>query len=263
MPIYDIDGNRISGDGGGAEFQKLRIMTYNIGHFSGGNNQDSSISASDYEAKKAAFRTLINSIGADFCGIEEYSSVFYDTHTARDVVFPNYKEYNIGAQRKYSCNALFSNLTLDSVQTAEYDANVNPDPAMPSTPGPATNYYYLHAVATLLGLPVDIIVTHLAFNGSTLVVNQMQELITEFADRNHVIIMGDFNASNSARYELFESAGYQLANHGYLGDLATDRRQSNALDNIIVKGFQITHTEMVESDLSDHNPLVCDLSISD
>lgn len=258
MPVYDINGSHISG----AEFQRLRILTYNIGHFSGGVSQDSSITANDYETKKTAFRALVNSVGADFCGVEEYSAVFYDTHTARDVVFPNYKTYNIGVQRKYSCNALFSNLTLDSVQTKEYDANVNPDPPMSSTPGPATNYYYLHATTKLLELPVDIIVTHLAFNGSTLVADQMQELITKFADHDHVIIMGDFNASNSERYELFTEAGYQCANHGYLGDLPTDRRGSNALDNIIVKGFEIVHAEMISSDLSDHNPLVCDLSIS-
>ena len=94
-----------------------------------------------------------------------------------------------------------------------------------------------------------------------------QELATAFANEDYVIMMGDFELVNNADYGIFTDAGFTLCNGGDFGwfptcpDDATLVQGINALDNIIVNGFDVKTVEMSTSELSDHYPLIVTLSI--
>ena len=70
-----------------------------------------------------------------------------------------------------------------------------------------------------------------------------------------MIVCGDWNTEI---YSLLKNAGYALANDG---SLKTFPSKGYALDNIAVKGLEISDVRMIKTDLSDHYPLVCRISL--
>lgn len=66
---------------------------------------------------------------------------------------------------------------------------------------------------------------------------------------------GDWNTTN---YIFLKKAGYSLANDG---SMKTIPYSSTVLDNIAVRGLKIENVNMIETKLSDHNSLVCELII--
>ena len=66
---------------------------------------------------------------------------------------------------------------------------------------------------------------------------------------------GDWNTET---YSSLKNAGYIFANDG---SLKTFPSKGYALDNIVVKGLEISDVRMIKTDLSDHYPLVCRISL--
>ena len=84
---------------------------------------------------------------------------------------------------------------------------------------------------------------------------EISELINKYKDCDRVIMCGDWNTTD---FSQFRKAGYSLANNG---TLFTYPYKSYPLDNIIVKGLRISDVKMIKTDLSDHYPLVCTVSV--
>ena len=247
----------------------VSIMQWNIGHFSNGEKPYSTISDDSYYNKANSYKELINISNANIISINEYSVSFSNTNmhkgcSADTLLFNSYEYKFIGNNsiiRHYSLNALFSTLPLLNCCTNEYETNI--DACISHTNAiTAQDYYYITSRTELFGYNTLIISTHLAFdvNNPDLAIQQIKELITICEKENFVIICGDFNTSASS-FELFLSAGYEIANHGFLGDFATfpANNPTKPLDNIITKGFRITNSRVIFTGLSDHLPLLCDI----
>lgn len=244
----------------------FRIASYNIGHFSHGAYTDSSITSSDYDTKLAAYRQLIyGKIDADVIGLCEYSAIFGNNGTtntsAKDVLFNRYEFDYIGEQIRYSCNAVYSNLFVENLSKKTFDCNQ--DAVITHTNLiQATDYYYIEGDLWFNGVMIKLVMTHLAFdnNNPQIVANQISELITKFDSYSRVIMMGDWNTGISGQ-SAFVAAGYTLGNDGSFLTYS-DTVAQYALDNIIVKGVNISNFGMIHTtELSDHLPVYATIRV--
>jgi hypothetical protein len=77
-------------------------------------------------------------------------------------------------------------------------------------------------------------------------------------------LAGDFNVASASEYDTFKTAGYVMANHGYLGDITTQPAKSACADNIICKGFSINNIQIIEDlTVTDHKGIYADLTLLD
>lgn len=254
---------------GGAPLFRFRYLAWNVGHWAKGQGASSAVTAETYADTKAGFRKVMNDYAPDFVGCCEYSSIFYQNETARDALFCQYLEAEIGLESGYIGTALFSNIKLKDVE--DFDVG---------------GYRALEGHINAGGKDIIICMCHLpwqSFDGNKAAI---QQLITRYADAPYVVIGGDMNFTAGREEELvalFTAAGYQNANWGYLGKLATSFNNviaSNYLDNIAVKGGSILKTQVFENtpegkdpnnpdiadadlwyaiNLSDHFPIICDI----
>ena len=96
---------------------------------------------------------------------------------------------------------------------------------------------------------------------------EFEELLRAMCEEEYVILMGDFNAYSVSEFEIFQKAGYRIANGGEFGEFDTwphfDKPSSwknMAIDNIIVsRNIQILNVSVDRRDLSDHSMLIADL----
>lgn len=252
-------------------FNKFTIAEWNIGHFSNGASPVTHIDATNYDEKLVAFRQLINEVSPDVIFIPEYSAIFANVSgtqiAAANVLFQNYADSFIGSQIRYSCNAMFSNIKIEGLSDVDYECNQDAVITDPATIE-ATDYRYMHGTFYLGDKLVHIIGTHCAFdmNSADIETDQYDELLNLTANYEHVIIIGDMNAVHSSgEFDRFINAGFKTANHGYLGDINTYTGATNvpnkAIDNIMVKGLNITNIRTKQTDLSDHDVIFCDLSV--
>jgi endonuclease/exonuclease/phosphatase family metal-dependent hydrolase len=102
---------------------------------------------------------------------------------------------------------------------------------------------------------------------------QYNELVAYCADFEYVILAGDFNASAQWDYgmadvvaPLFHDAGFSSSWCDYMGAVDTypdSEYQPANLDNVFVKGFSVTNSQVVDDsiDLSDHKMIFCELTM--
>jgi endonuclease/exonuclease/phosphatase (EEP) superfamily protein YafD len=105
------------------------------------------------------------------------------------------------------------------------------------------------------GVVVKLICAHTTSSAIKICRAQINELIQKFEKNERVIMCGDWNTTN---FSQFKKAGYSMANDG---TKITYPSKSYALDNIVAKGVEITDVKVVKTDLSDHYPLVCRITI--
>ena len=241
------------------------VASWNIGHYSMGNNKNTKLTDDQYATEKAKFDAYIGSLGADVLILNEYSKLFTPSHAAR-YLFLDYGCPFEGEQRNYSCNALYSKLPLKNVTLREFACNT-PETVLHTTVIKATDYYYITGELTVDGKTVTIVGLHLAFHDNlypdTVCIAQMDELLATFADTERVIILGDWNAYHAEYYDRFAEAGYTVANDGsYL--TCTGSRTGGLewpVDNIIVKGVTMTDFHVVNTSLSDHIAVVATITV--
>lgn len=246
-------------------FCKLKVASWNIGHFDLGQG-DTRITMADYDEKSRAYRTFLNEINADIIALCEYSPLFVKPRdgqrgiSAREAVLSNYTEVFVGPKANPNCNAVCSN-GFDTVRTISKTFRKTIEAR-----------YYVCREFLIGGQTVKFVATHLDWdkgtNGRACRDEQIQELIETFKSDRYVILCADWNMKSSSEYDVFVHAGYTLANHGYLGDLQTwpagsytkavggiipDETEYAVLDNIICKGFAVSGVHVrYRPDLSDH-----------
>lgn len=245
---------------GNKDKSEIVMATWNMGFFSNGATSRSNINVADYESKLRQYRSIIyDSIHPDIISINEYNRVFMGKDNERNkyvtstLLFDKFVEKMIGPRRGV-CNALFSKKQLQNSHVTYLESHKKMD---------GDNFvknrknYYIVSDITLGGKTVKLVSVHILFSHKIpRVVQQYQieELIEKFKKYDRVIICGDWNTNN---YSLLKKAGYTLANNG----LVTFPKSKNSLDNIVVKGLIITDVRVIKTDLSDHYPLVCKISI--
>lgn len=264
--------------------KRLRVMSWNIGHYSQGFSQTSSMTSENYEENLVKWKKALIDINADIIGVQEYSEQFYkDTSaspqiniTSQKDIFDIYKNKFIGTASGYISNVIFSRIALQNQSSVTYSA------AEPSY------RYYQIAEISFGGQTVAIINTHLdsTNGGDNNRESQIHELVEATKSYNYCIILADSNIARviddqlgSGQYEQFNDYAmlhgydlYSLTNHGFqYGDImtwpttGTRTNYSNIPayphDFIIVKGFKTSNVVAVDNELSDHCAFFCDLDI--
>ena len=241
------------------------VASWNIGHFSMGGKKTSTITDDAYATEKAKYLSYINSLGADILCLNEYSELFTPSHPAYELFFGLGTTFE-GEQRNYSCNAIYSKFPLKNEAAHNFACNTS-DVVLHTTAIQATDYYYVTGELKIGDETVTIVTLHLAFHEKlkpdTVCTNQMDELIAKFADTEHVVLLGDWNAYYAEYYDRFAEAGYTVANDGsYL--TCTGSKTGGLewpVDNIIVKGVTMTDFRAVNTDLSDHIAVVATITL--
>lgn len=246
----------------GESVEHLSLFEYNIGHFSGGVQKNSTITAAQYLSKVDEFRALLSNQKPQIYGIVEYSAIF-GKNTAgnnvntKDELF-NFQDVEFeSSQMNYACYALFgNNVPIYNVQINDFDCLAN-ETITHTTAITAQDYRYISADVYAFGVTIKLVVTHLAFDNNrpgVLTSAQISELITKYSSYDHVIMLGDWNVASFSEFDAFTNAGYTLANNG---SFITYPGGGKALDNIVAKGLTISNVKMISSTLSDHNALTC------
>ena len=241
----------------GTAHDTLKLATFNIGHFSAGNYP---YSVDTYTARLNEYKQLIyNTIDPDVIAVQEYSDYMVNKGKTSQVLFNDFQVQYEGVQRNYSCNAIFDNTCLLNMRKHEFECLANEEITHTDLIK-AQDYYYVDADLYIKGRLVKFVATHLAFDSNRPMVlqdKQIAELISAYANYEYVIMMGDFNSRTGSGYDPFVNAGYNLVNDGsYLTS------ENMPLDNIVVKGLTISDAGMITTDLSDHNPLFCTVSLT-
>ena len=256
-------------EGLNTDVKKLTVMQWYVGHFSEGRSPKSAITDDNYQAKLDEFLSVVGNDDIDIVSFSEYSVYFADTqaHPQDETQkllnsFPIFYLGNNGKIRHYSLNAFFSKKYIEQPQTIEYVSNVNADMGRNGIVV-APDYYYVKSCIDINNKAIKFIATHLAFSktDSSIVVNQIKELIEECVNDEYVIITGDFNVNSPSLYNRFRQNGFVLANCGDFGNFLTYPANipSKMIDNIVVKGLTIDNVRTVKTKLSDHLPIVCDI----
>lgn len=247
----------------------MKIAVWNIGHFNGGNGKHSTIPEEKTDAALSLFRAYIHDeIGADTLCLCEMSEVFARSDRgeellAKDTLLCRYPYGYIGEQNNYTCNAVFSTLPFSEVTQARFVCNESVT-FVQQRPTKATDSYYLKTSIRIDGVPVTLVVCHLAFDNGrlpdTVNTDQLHELVRMFSKEEHVIIVGDFNCHRFDYYNVLTEAGYRLGNDGSLAT-REEEPDNRALDNIVVKGVKAENVRVHRTSLSDHNALSADISL--
>ena len=228
----------------------LKIATWNIGHFAYGQDK---IPSETYLSRLGEYKTLINSMNLDIIGINEYNDYLNNHGATRDVLFKDFSVDYESAFRGYVCNALFGNTYIENTHLVEYECNKVENSGVSSS----ENYYYLESDLYMNGKQVKFIVTHLAFGSSddVLVTAQINELINKYSSCDRVVMMGDWNVKQFSVFNLFIDNGYTMANNN---ETLSGRL---IIDNILAKGLTISNSEVITTNLSDHYPVRCTISL--
>jgi len=246
-------------------YDTLIIAQWNIGHFSNGVYSSSTITGSNFETKLEDFSKIISYTNSDIFCVNEYSEYFGidkngERQKTEELLFFTYPFSFIGHQSRYSCNAIFSSLPLISAQEQVFECNLTTVITHTSV-FKATDCYYIESKIQYKGIDITLVTTHLAFdnNNEDVALNQIRELINRYQEEEYIILCGDWNVKSVSAFDLFLEAGYQLGNHGNFGDIITFDASKYCLDNILTKGLDVVDFHAVNSNLSDHKPVVASL----
>lgn len=244
------------------QFTKITVASWNIGHFALGQSGDTRLSHDELKFHQQSYRAYFNDLNADILALVEYNPLMVNATdknpavVAREAILSNYRDAQVGPKYSYNCNAIFSNgIEVLGTDTVMFSKMVQ-------------KRYYLVTSMRIDGDIVKVVSTHLDWNqgenGAPYRELQIKELIDAFKGDKYVIMCADWNTSKPTEYDAFIEAGYDMANHGYLGDLNTypaGTAPRSAIDNIITKGFAISNIAVVNNAmLSDHCLIKADLT---
>ena len=234
------------------------VATWNIGHFSKGQKDHSLISSSELSQKVDDYRSFIyDSIKADILCVNEYERVFCSDSAkslyaiTEKMLFNNYRSRQIFDKNSFVCNAIFSNKKMKNAAMHPFFYNLFAKDERSAIEW----HYYAVTDITIQGEKVKLICTHLVPLAEKHCQNQIKELLYFAEKYPKVIICGDMNTWDFSK---FRKAGYTLANDG---SIVTFPSKSYALDNIFVKGLNMSDVKVIKTGLSDHYALLCRISL--
>ena len=234
------------------------VATWNIGHFSKGQKDHSLISSSELSQKVDDYRSFIyDSIKADILCVNEYERVFCSDSAkslyaiTEKMLFNNYRSRQIFDKNSFVCNAIFSNKKMKNAAMHPFLYNLFAKDERSAIEW----HYYAVTDITIQGEKVKLICTHLVPLAEKHCQNQIKELLYFAEKYPKVIICGDMNTWDFSK---FRKAGYTLANDG---SIVTFPSKSYALDNIFVKGLNMSDVKVIKTGLSDHYALLCRISL--
>lgn len=238
---------------------KLRVGTYNVGHFNQG--EPGGYSGKQIEAEMQQWRKWIGQQSLDIFFMSEWNSTFDQNKTlnaTHELLKPFYNNIAFGEEFTWIHNGIATNYQLTNVRQIDLTHK---------------EYYALAADLILGNKTITLMSVHVPWQ-ECCHESSLQMLIDEMKKYEYVICAGDINASNKNQLR-FVSEGFNMANGGNEGWFCTwakdcdkeDKEKYNAsLDNIItsknIKIFNVSAPQNTMTD-RDHWPIVADIVITE
>lgn len=248
---------------GKSEPCRIRVATFNTGDFIGRGFERGSAEA------VAAYRELIQAVGADLWALQEDVEFFNDEtrQGVYEAIYDTYRNYERRFTGPYNGKAFLSNLEIRDVEQVYYECTKR-----------VGHKWFLRGTVSLGGHEVCLIGLHLDWSDNEVRHQQIEQVIAYAAQYEYVIIMGDFNPDDyidgvkqsernlmEEEVTYFTAAGYTPANAGAFGLFDTWVAKSGLIpiDNILVSGnIRIEAVDRVHRDwMRDHTPLWADIVI--
>lgn len=239
-------------------FVKVRVAQWNMGQLSMGKKHKTIITPETRKDRSVAYSRLINDVRADVFCLNEYAPYFSlkdsvqedSTDLTRNTLLSIYEDCKYGNRYWANCNCIaIASGTINNFKTVNYKVKKQ-------------YRYYSIGEIEINGIKVKIISTHLDIHpDKTERKAQTIELLELLKDEPYVILCADFNMVDTSEYDLFKREGFNMANHGVLGDLVTCpyKDKGYCIDNIMCKGFNVMGVDVYKTDLSDHYVIAADL----
>ena len=235
---------------------KLRIGTYNVGHFNQG--EPGGYQGEDVEAEMKRWRTWIGTQSMDLFFVSEWNGLFDRGGTlnaADELLKPFYINSCFGEEYTWIHNGIATNYKLTNVRQIDLTHK---------------EYYILAADLVVGDKTITLMSVHVPWQ-ECCHESSLQMLIDELKKHEYVICAGDINASNKNQLR-FADEGFNMANGGSEGwfctwakDCEKDDTSNAHLDNIITsKNIKILNVDAPRNELTDkdHWPLLTDIIIT-
>lgn len=250
---------------------KLRVATYNVGHFNqgwaggfrfmGNPNAKKEHKAGVAEKQIAAWRQWISEQSLDFLGVQEWNR-FFDAdslfNAEKELLTPFYNNVYFGKEHTWIYNGIATNYTLTNIRT-KYTYG---------------DYYALIGDLQIADKTITIISMHIPWQEDWHV-PALDELIEDLKQYEYFICFGDTNSSDKEQMR-FREAGFNMANGGYQGWFGTaggkltlegrQGKEDTNIDNIITSpNIKIMNVSAPQTGLNDldHLPVIADVIITD
>lgn len=251
---------------------KLRVGTFNVGHFNQGMKGGLEIRGkAAYPDNKAVtgkyvlgqmlgWRKWIGEQSLDIFAMEEWNYYFDQDSTFKatdELLKPYYNQIYFGDQHTWIYNGIATNYHLTNVRQKYW----------------SDDYYALIADLKIGQTTITFISTHIPWQKKTHAPG-MQGLLQELKKYPYFICCGDMNASDADQL-LFKKAGYNIANGGNMGWFATapgDLARKGMVDGpdkhidqiVTSPNIKIMHVSAPHTGLNDedHLPILADLVVT-
>ncbi len=239
---------------------KLKVGTYNVGHFNQGRLGGFQGSEKMSKAELSNWKRWIGKQSLDLFVVNEWNK-FFDKDSVynaqKELLDPYYSHVYFGQQNRWIYNGIATNFKLTNLHQVEW----------------AGEYYALIGELKVGDQVIHIISTHIPWQKQWHD-KALKDLIHLLGDYEYFICMGDMNAWDKGQ-KLFLKAGFNMANGGNMGWFPTAGGTSAAagykgmhnvnIDNIITsKNIKIMDVHAPKTSLNDldHLPIIADVIIT-
>lgn len=249
---------------------KLRVATYNVGHFNQGvagglEVRGEAVYGKEGKQKYARLEMLnwrdwISRQSLDIIGLQEWNRYFdADSvlHAEEELLKPFYNNVYFGDEGTWIYNGIATNYKLTNLRQQYW----------------AGEYYALIGDLQIGDKVITVISTHIPWQKDTHA-PALDSLLAEMKKYEYLICMGDMNAKDAEQLR-FKEEGFNIANGGHqgwfgtaFGSLKLAGREAGAdknIDNIITtQNIKIMNISAPQTGLNDqdHLPIIADLIIT-
>lgn len=251
---------------------KLRVATYNVGHFNQGMKgglevrakaqypKDKSVTENYIQQEMLSWRSWIGTQSLDFFAAVEWNKYFDQDSTYKateELLKPYFNHIYFGDEHTWIYNGIATNYHLTNIRQKYW----------------YQDYYALMADFKIGNTTITFISTHIPWqkkgHGPAL-----DSLVAELKTLDYFICCGDMNASDADQLK-FLRAGFNMANGGFQGWFTTAPGKlkragmvdgpNSHIDNIITsKTIKIMNVTAPHTGLNDmdHLPVIADLVVT-
>lgn len=234
---------------------KLRVGTYNVGHFNQGKL--GGYQGEDVQEEMQRWRNWISLQSFDIFVLNEWNKYFDKDSTydaTAELLKPIYNNIYWGDANKWIYNGIATNFKLSNLRQVQW----------------AGDYYAVIGDLKIGEKIITIMSTHIPWQKEHHA-KAIEDMKKEMKKYEYLICMGDMNAFDATQLS-FRAEGFNIANGGYQGFLCTapagkkkGRKDGLHIDNIITSSnIKIMNVSAPGAGLTeeDHYPVIADVVIT-
>lgn len=253
VPLFMISG--IIAQTAGKHPLKLKIGTYNVGHFNQGKL--GGYQGEDVQEELQRWRNWISLQSLDIFVLNEWNKAFDKDgmiDATEALLRPLYNNIYWGDANKWIYNGIATNFELHNLRQVQWQGD----------------YYAIIGDLKIGEKVITIMSTHIPWQKEHHL-KAIDDMIKEMKKYEYLICMGDINAFDATQLR-FHTEGFNIANGGYQGFLCTapnskrkGRTDGLHIDNIITtRNIKIMNVSAPGAGLTedDHYPVIADIVIT-